>query len=196
MNTEPHTDINEMLNDVTFDSNEDATEPYMLREFVRETKIPVSDLKVSVESGFYIDEPATVNYTVVGETLDRLTKEATERGETFKGIQVHPGNLPYDIKTITGKEERLSIIVPVDNNGVPEFNAVTDKPEVYTSRSDARAALKKTIADARTRGEVVNLGVVGIALRDNGKALITGHTSPWQPDQRFKTISVDVVTTA
>lgn len=196
MDTQQHNDIDEAFDDAADDFNEVTTEPYVLREFVRETKIPVSDLKVSVEDGFYVGEPAIVNYEVTGDTLHKLTAEANQRGEVFKGIRVHPGNLPYNIETITGKEERLSIIVPVDSNGVPEFDAIADKPEVYTSRSLARAALKKAVADARAQGEVVNLGVIGISVRDNGKALITGRTSPWQPDQRFKTISVDVVTTA
>lgn len=60
------------------------------------------------------------------------------------------------------KNREQQIIVPINGNGIPEFSAVVDTPEVCGSRSLARAALKKAVVDARKNGKVVKLGVIDI----------------------------------
>lgn len=175
---------------VKFTPNSDTAS--IRREVIREVKVPVEDIELVEDEDIYGD--AAFRYEIKGKTLEALTNEATTRGEVFGHADIEIGKLGGDVETVDGKEERLQIIVPVDDRGYPLFGEAEAQPEIFVTRRDSRAALKEAIEAARRDGHVVKLGVVGISLREGGKALITGETTPWEPGKNVKRVDAQVTT--
>lgn len=167
--------------------------PVVTREVIRDTVIPVEDVKVVTEESedlFGSGINGQVAYEVTGETRKKLEAEAEKRGEALAGITVDTGLGHGNVTTVDGRDARFFAIVPIDENDKAVLDGVDfDELTLYTKRSEARAALRDKVEDARhNKASTIALGVVGINLRDNGKVFMSGRTTPWEPGDNVRRV--------
>lgn len=167
--------------------------PVVTREVIRDITIPVEDVKVVTEDtddifGSGVDSQVT--YEVTGATRKKLEAEAEKRGEVLAGITVDTGLGHGNVTTVEGRDARYFAIVPIDEGdkavlGDVDFEELT----LYSKRSEARAALRDKVEDARqNKASTIALGVIGVNLRDNGKVFMAGRTTPWKPGDNVRRV--------
>lgn len=167
--------------------------PTVTREVIRDTVIPVEDVKVVTEKSgdvFGSGVDSQVTYEVTGDTRKKLEAEAEKRGETLAGITVETGLGHGAVTTVEGRDARFFTIVPIDDNDEAVLHDVDfDELKLYTSRAEARAVLRDKVEDARhNKANTIALGVIGVNLRDNGKVFMAGRTTPWKPGDNVRRV--------